>query len=394
MNPARAAAARQNREYAVLAVASGALILAQSIVFAALGLALYAMGQTLHLSAGAVGGAYTVQVIACCAAAIWPVPLIRWIGAARTIVIGLAILTTGCLVLWRAGDVGQLYIGTALAGAGFSLSANTPGVYLVSGWSGARAARNIGIYLMIGMAGNAVGPPVAQAIIAGIGWQAYWLTCAGVVVAMALVAAMALREPPDAVPDESSASWIGELRGLLASLRFILLALATVATQLCLVTVFSVAPSHLAHDGWPEALVARLLGIEGLASTVLTGVAARWDARRVLQFSLAAQALGMALLAWGGSMPALYGFAVLTGAGIGASTLAVTLLLVAYFGNSGGSAGLGAIWTLAGLAALGPWLAGTVADATGGYTWALGGLGALMVPVTGACLLLPSSSPA
>ncbi len=384
------------RPILVLAAVSAVLILAQSIVFAALGIALYAMGQTLHLSAAQTGVAYTVQVVACCLAAIWPVPLIRSIGASRTVLAGLAVLTIGCLVLWRTDGAGQLYLGTALAGAGFSLCANTPGTYLVSGWSGARAGRNIGIYMMIGMAGNAAGPPVAQAIIAGSGWQVYWLACATATALMAFVAAAALRDPPAGATDAQPASWLRDLGGLLVSPRFALLATATVATQLCMVTVFSVAPAHLAQAGWSDALAARLLGVEGLAATVVTGLAgaltARVPARQLLLWSMAGEALGMGLLAWGANLPALYGFAVLLGSGIGAGTLAVTLLLMNYFGNARGSAGLGAVWTLAGLAALGPWLAGLSADATGGYTLVLAGLGALLVPVTGACLLLPRES--
>jgi len=79
----------------------------------------------------------------------------------------------------------------------------------------------------------------------------------------------------------------------------------------------------------------------------------------------------------------------LLGAGVGGATLAVTLLLVRYFGPTGGSASLGAIWTLAGLASVGPWVSGLVADATGSYAPAILGFGIAVLPIAAISLALP-----
>ncbi|WP_404478261.1 CynX/NimT family MFS transporter [Novosphingobium sp. BL-52-GroH] len=380
----------RRRELAVVTAVSSALVLAQAVVFAAFGLALFAMGRDLGWSAADTGMAYMLVVLGACAGAPMPVVLIRRIGASRTIVLGQVVLGCAFVVLWSTASLAQLYVGAGLAGIGFSLSGNTPGVYLVSGWAGDRAPRLIGLYLMVAMLGNALGPPAAQALIAQSGWRAYSAVVVLLCTANAIFCALCLREPPVA---ELPAGESGGLGRVLRSPIFVLLATSVVASQLCLVTVSSVAPAHLAAQGLTSDFAARLLGIEGIASALATGLlghfSVRLGPRRMLPALLAACAGGMVILAGSREPMALHAFALLLGAGVGGATLAVTLLLVRYFGPAGGSASLGAIWTLAGLAAIGPWVAGMVADATGGYGPALLGIGIAMVPIAMASLALP-----
>lgn len=370
------------------------MIFVQAVVFAAQGLALFAAGGTLGLSASETGAGFTFVIIGAGVAAPLPILLIRWIGASRVIVAGLLVLVAGFALLSEAVDGTMLYGAMFLAGAGFSLSANTCGVYLISGWTGPRAGRVIGLYMMIGMLGNAVGPPAAEAMIAAGGWRGYAVAVAVLSAGLAALCLLCLREPPGAAERAEKARWLAGVGQVLRSPIFALLAVATVMTQICLVTVESVAPAHIIGEGLSGALAARLLGIMGVAATVVTGLASfltvRLSSRWLLLGSLACLAVGMLLLAASNWPVALYGFAILLGVGIGGATLAVTLLLVDYFGAEEGSASLGAIWTLAVLAAVGPWAAGVVADATGSYVPMLAGTGALMVPLALVCLWLPN----
>jgi len=387
-----AATGDRRRELAVVAAVSSALVLAQAVVFAAFGLMLFAMGREMAWSASDTGAAYTLVVIGACIGAPIPVFTIRWIGASRTIVCGQLLLAGAFAVLWSTAGLAQLYVGALLAGIAFSLCGNTPGVYLVSGWSGARAAGLIGIYFMLAMLGNAFGPPGAQALIAAEGWRGYALVVIALSVIGAAFCALCLREPP-AVPQGEGSKAPG-LGPVLRSPLFALLAVAIVAGQVCIITVSSVAPAHLVNQGLSDAFAARLLGIEGIASAIATGLlghfASRLPPRRMLPLTLACCAVGMAILAYSRDPWALHAFALLIGTGVGGSTLAVTLLLVHYFGPVQGSASLGPIWTLAGLAAVGPWLSGMAADATGSYAPALLGFGLMMVPVALATLALPA----
>lgn len=388
-----ASAAASGRELAVVTAVSSALVLAQAVVFAAFGLALFAMGRDLGWSATDTGAAYTLVVLGACAGAPMPVVLIRWIGASRTVVTGQVVLGCAFLVLWSTASLAQLYFGAVMAGIGFSLSANTPGVYLVSGWAGPRAPRLIGIYMMVAMLGNALGPPGAQAMIAADGWRGYSLAVVLLCVVNAVFCVVCLRDPPVAAMPGGEGNWLRGLGRVLRSPIFVLLATGIVASQICLVTVASVAPAHLVGEGLTSELAARLLGVEGIASALVTGLLGHFSdklpPRRMLPVTLAACAAGMLILGFSRDPLTLHAFALLMGAGVGGATLTVTLLLVRYFGPAGGAASLGAVWTLAGLAALGPWISGMVADATGGYAPALIGFGIAMIPIAAASLALP-----
>ena len=389
---------RRGRELAIVAATSLALIFAQSIVFASFGLALFAIGPDLGLSASNGGFAYTIVVVGACIAAPMPMALIRWIGGGLTIVLGQAVLCAAFLILSAAQGPAQVYAAALLGGIGFSLSGNSPAVYLLSGWGGARAARWIGIYMMTGMLGNAVGPLAAQALIVELGWRGYCVAAALTAVAMAGLCSMCLREPPLAhLADGGRSSW-RRLGGVLRSPIFLMLATAIVASQMCIITVASVAPSYLAGQGQTPAFAARLLGIEGLASALATGLlgyaVSIVPARHLLPIALLAAAAGLAILIVSRDPLLLTGFAVLVGASVGGATLAVTLLLVRYFGPVQGPASLGAVWTLAGLAAFGPWVAGIIADASGSYAPAFSGIALLLLPVAGgSVLLLPRDVP-
>ena len=385
---------RRGRELAIVAATSLALIFAQSIVFASFGLALFAIGPDLGLSASNGGFAYTIVVVGACIAAPMPMALIRWIGGGLTIVLGQAVLCGAFLILSAAQGPGQVYAAALLGGIGFSLSGNSPAVYLLSSWGGARAARWIGTYMMIGTLGNAVGPPAAQALIAGFGWRGYAVAVALIAAGMAGLCRLCLREPPLGESGGGGRSSLRELGAVLRSPIFLTLAAAVVASQMCIITVASIAPAYLAAQGQAPAFAARLLGIEGLASALATGLLGYAvqivPARHLLPVALLAGAAGLAILTSSRDAALLTGFAVLVGASVGGVTLAVTLLLVRYFGPVQGAASLGAVWTLAGLAAFGPWVAGIIADGSGSYAPAFSGIALLLLPVAaGSVLLLP-----
>lgn len=384
---------RLKREHGVLAAVSLALILAQSIVFASFGLLLFAMSEGLDASAADVGFAYTLIVIGACVGAAIPVPSMRWVGAGPTIIAGQIVLAAAFLLLVMKSGIIPLYLAATLAGIGFSLSANTPAVYLISGWTGERAPRFIGIYMMIGMLGNAVGPPVVQALIGGLGWQGYAVAAAIAAAGMAGLCLLCLREPPHSGGREVGGAFLRDVLQVVRSPIFLLIAGSVVLSQTSLVTVASVAPAHLGAMGLNGDIVARLLGIEGLASAAVTGLlgfaTSIVSARRLLPAMLIAGAMGMMFLAMSRGILGLTAFALLTGASVGGVTLAATLLLVDYFGSAKGAAALGAIWTLAGLAAFGPWGAGFAADTTGSYAPALLAIGIALLPMAAFALLLP-----
>jgi cyanate permease len=79
---------------------------------------------------------------------------------------------------------------------------------------------------------------------------------------------------------------------------------------------------------------------------------------------------------------------LLFGIGWAVACLTVTVLLVRYFGNKRGTAALSAIWMLCGVAAFGPSLAGYVADQGHGFGPVLAAMGAVLVPLAFASLVM------
>ena len=381
------------REWVVLAVTSVLMVFAQGTVFASLGISLFAMAGTLHWSSAQAGSAFTTVVIGACVGAPLPVFLMRRIGARWTLALGGVVLGAAFLLASATAELATMYAATALAGVGFSLAANTPGIYLIAGWSGARAPRMIGLYLMLGMFGNAIGPPVAQAMCAGAGgWRLYWQAMALTGLAMAGACSWLLREPPPAAPDAPAVAPGPHYRQIVTAAPFLVMALGMIATQVCVVTVESVIAAHLARQGWSADYAAWMLGLQGLIGALATGASGfltrHFAPRRMLTASLLLEAIGMVLLAVAHGSPAVWGFALTFGIGSCVVLLAVAVLLVRYFGDVGGTTALATIWTLAGAAAIGPWIAGLVADAFGSFGPALAGLGLLLLPLAAGTLLM------
>jgi MFS family permease len=387
------------REWLVLVATSAIMVFASATVFSSLGVVLFAMAREFHWSDAAAGGAFTVLVLTCCVSHLAPVPLIARIGARWTIVAGGAILSLAFLVAAATSGLLTCYVAAGLLGIGFSLVANTPAIYLIAGWFADRAPRMIGVYMMIGTLGGAIGPPVAQGLIATDGgWRLYWAAMLATGLALSIMCALFIREPPAATaagvnPGLAPKDWA--YWDMLRSPRFIVIAIAMVLTQTCMITVSSVTPSHFAHLGWSAGFAGGILGLQGLVGTAATGVSGwlseKFEPRLMLVAALIAEAVGMLLLGWAGSVWQVYAFVIAFGVGWAVSCLAVTVLLVESFGNRAGTAALATIFTFAGAAALGPSAAGMIADATGSFSLALDGLGLMLPPIACAALFMKMS---
>ncbi|PTR12101.1 MULTISPECIES: MFS transporter [unclassified Novosphingobium] len=382
------------REGVVALAVSLALFLGQGIVFAGMGLALFATGQALHLGPAALGAAFTTVIVGASAGATLPVWLITRIGGRLTMTGGALVMAAGLALAGLASGLALLLPAMALVGAGFSLLANTPAYAMIAGWSGPRTNRVLGLYLMIGALGNAAGPALGQELITdGLG---YWRGTCGLALGLALLLLAVLRDPPaPALPNAPRAA--GWWRPLLGP-RFAMLASAMVLSQAVIMTALSVAPAHLSPAlGWTAGGVARVLALQGLLGALGTGLAGfalrHVRAVRLLALSLLATALGMGALAQGGALMVNWGFVPLFGVGSALVAMAVTVLLMEWFGHETGTAGLALCWTLAGLAALGPGLAGVLAQWTGSYAGAIWLLGASCVPVAVAAGVLHRAKP-
>ncbi len=374
----------------VLAAVSAIFLFGGAATFATLGVALFAMQAQFHWSDAQAGGGFLALGLSCCALSMLPVALLPRIGGRWTCVAGCLAFSVGFLVAAATQNLATIYAATVIFGLGYSLVANTAGIFLLAGWFGNRAPRVIGAYLTIGSLGGAIGPPMVQWFIAAGGWRFYWLIMAAASLTLAVFCAAAIREPPLAAAETTvGAETFPTARAALSSMHFLVIAVAMVITQLCILTISGIAPAHLAALKWSPDAAARFLGAQGLIGTLGTAGAGwfadRLHPRTMQAASLVALAIGVAFLAYADSLAMLAAAAIAFGLGWSIACVAITLYLIRLFGPRSGSTALSAIWMLSGLATAGPWAAGLWADHGGGFVQPLLALAVLplvLVPAT------------
>jgi cyanate permease len=389
------------RDTQVLIASSVALFFGAATTFASMGVALFAMVGEFHWSEAAAGGAFLALGLVCAATSLSPVYMIPRIGGRWTLAGGSLVFAAGFLIAYATQSLLVFYLAAGFFGLAFSMVANSTGTYLIASWYGARAPRMIGLYMMVGTLGGAVGPPVAGAFVAsGGGWRLYWLAMAAAAALLAILCAALVREPPKGGPasDDLSGPGAWRFRAFLWTPQFAIASIAMVATQACTIMVADVAPPHLAQLGWGDGFAAQILGLQGLVGAAATGasgwLAERRDPRLLLGLGLIAEMAGMGLIAFAHSLLAAYAFVVIFGIGWAVTSLAGTVLLFRHFGNATGTAALSTVWLLAGVATASPYVAGKIDDLTGSFVPALGLLGLALAPVALAAFAMNGPRPA
>lgn len=379
------------RRIGVLAVLCGVFLFASATTFQSLGIVVFAMAAQWRWSDAAAGGAFTSLGLACCASSLLPVMLIARVGARWTLVGGTLFLAAGYGLAAHCASLATLYSATALLGVGFSLVANTPAIFLIGAWFAARTPLMISVYLMCGTLGGVVGPPTtAWLMVTHGGWRGYWTLLAGAALGFGLLCAWVIREPASR-PAAAEQETLGALglpwgyRAALATPQFAVLALVMVATQGALTVVASIAAAHFALAGSAPSYAAQALASIGLVSAGVTGVSGRLtdrlDPKHLQAVGVLFMALALGLMAATRLGATTDLFLILFGSGTALASLAVTVLLIRYFGPRSGTAALSFIWMLSGVAAAGPPLFGWVADRSGSFAPALRVFGLLLLPL-------------
>jgi MFS family permease len=389
------------RQWLVFAAASLMFFFITGATFMSMGVVLYAMIAQLHWSQTAAGTGFGVLGLACCLSSPLPAILMNRIGTRWTMMLGGALLSAGFICACLTQGIGLFYCGAALMGVGFSLGANIPGVYLLASWFPERPARLIGVYLMLGALGGVAGPPLASWIVQhGGGWRVHWFAMACLALICGLTCLVCVKDRPrthtgaDAPgtrqAGSSGADWV--YREAALTPQFLIIAAAMVLTQACVTTVQSAAVSHLAALGHTAAFAAFMLSLQSMMATIAKGASGTLSERiapkRLLAAGLIIQCLGMLALAYARSPSLSYAFALAFGTGWGAAYLAVTVLLIGYFGPDTGSAVLSTVWLLTGLAAFGPPAAGMIDDRYGSFAPIFIAGGLALLPIALGALLM------
>jgi MFS family permease len=368
-------------QWSTLGAISLVFFFLNAATFASLGVVLYTMIADLHWSQTAAGFSFSLLGIACGVASPLPAILMKRISCRVIIVLGGACLTAGFWLAGASSGLALFYLAMILVGLGYALAGNVPGIFLVASWFPATSSRMIGLYLMIGAAGNVAGPPLVSALVAALhSWRMHWFLMSIAAAVIALICLLLIRDAPLAQSPEREpaggsvaggvARWTE--REAMLTPQFMLLAASMTLTVAGITTTSSVAVGHLVREGATPVFAAWILSLVALVATIAKGVAGRlcekYRPSRVFAAGLALQCVGDIALSYGGSPFGAYAFAAAFGVGWGWSYLAGCVLPLQYFGREVGSRVLSVIWLVSTLAAAGPLLAGMIADRFGSFS--------------------------
>jgi len=391
------------RRWLILSAVSLMFFFITGTTFMSLGVVLFAMVRALGWSQTEAGTGFSVLAMSCCLSSLLPMALVKRIGTRWTMMLGGFTIAAGFLAAFFTHGPWLFFLATGLMGMGFSLSANIPGVYLLALWFPRKTSLIIGLYLMSGAFGGVVGPPLAQLLIAAHGWRLYWLFLSAAAAALGLVCLLLIRDRrpvSGAVMAEPaspgiSANW--RYRDAVLTYQFVLLALAMVLTETCVTILHSAGVMHFAKFGLPAPFAAVILGLQALMATMGkggSGALGDWvDPRLLLTGGLVLECAGMFLLAHADTQSLAYLFAVVFGLGWGTAYLTVTVLLINYFGPGTGSSVLSLVWLLTAGAALGPAIAGFVADRFGTFSLVFDACGVILLPLIGLIFFMRRPQP-
>ncbi|OYX00975.1 MAG: MFS transporter [Caulobacter vibrioides] len=389
------------RPWLLLAAFSLLLFLITASTYGSLGVVLPAMIGELNWSFEKAFLGFSVLGVFTGASSWLPAILIRRIGVRGTLLVGAVVLAGGFLGLANAESLLSYYVGAAACGVGFQMAALIPGTHVLSSLFRQRALP-FGVYFTFGSLGGAAGPWMVLTLMEASGgdWRAFWVVqavlaaivgggCALMVGGSKWLAAAAQevdekveqaarQAPANARVYHTAHEWT--VRQALRTPQFYILVAAYFSHLLVGVTVASVSVSHLTEIGVAAgvaavaagALAAKMLSLEALMQTLarLAGGALgdRVDPRWLLVFAQAMLVVGLLALAKAATPALMLVYAIGTGVGFGLTVLAVTVLLLNYYGRQSNLELFSLTCLVGAVSAAGPFIAGAMRDRLGSFT--------------------------
>ncbi|WP_426275113.1 CynX/NimT family MFS transporter [Sphingomonas sp. FW199] len=353
--------------------------------FTSLGYVLYSMVADLGWSQAAAGTSFALLGLACGLGSPLPAILIRRLGSRLTLFIGALVLASGFFLASAVQGIALFFLATALMGAGFSLIAPSPGVFLIATWFPDRPGRLLGYYFMAGSIGGVVGPLIVGAIVTLTGsWRVHWAVMGVSALVLGMLFLVAVRdavavESADQVRNAAAASAIDDqpvgwtVRRAMMTPSFIVIALAMIIVQTAVTTLHSVLVTHVAGlgDGGLATAGAAAMSMLALTGTLAKGatgaLAEKYEPKGLLVLGLALQCASLILLAATPLASLAIAAALLFGIGWGLAWLSAHILLMRYFGRALAGDLTAAATMATTFAVLGPLSAGRVADLTGTF---------------------------
>jgi MFS family permease len=391
----------RHRSWLLLAAFSLLLFLITASTYGSLGVVLPAMIGELNWSFEEAFLGFSVLGVFTGASSWLPAILIRKIGVRGTLLAGAVVLAGGFLGLANAESLLSYYVGAAACGVGFQMAALIPGTHVLSSLFRQRALP-FGIYFTFGSLGGAAGPWMVLTLMGASGddWRAFWIVQAVLAAVVGGICALmvggskwlaaaahdvdleveqaARQAPADARVYRTAHEW--SVREALRTPQFYILVAAYFSHLLVGVTVASVSVSHLTEIGVAAgvaavaagALAAKMLSLEALMQTLarLAGGALgdRVDPRWLLVLAQGMLVVGLLALAKATTPALMLVYAIGTGVGFGLTVLAVTVLLLNYYGRQSNLELFSLTCLVGAVSAAGPFIAGAMRDRLGSFT--------------------------
>ncbi|MBU4434846.1 MAG: MFS transporter, partial [Alphaproteobacteria bacterium] len=292
----------------------------------------------------------------------------------------------------RAHGLPVYLTGTALLGVGYQMMALIPGTHVL-GMLFKKRALPFGVYFTVGSLGGVVGPWMALTGLeaANGAWRPYWAAqaiaaavigalCAALVGGRAWMEAAAV-DTDKAVAEEAQTSPVSArvyrtttdwtVKEAIRTPQFYVILAAYFAHLLGGVTAVSLAPSHFGEMGVVSAVAVSALSLESLMQVVarMSGglLGDKIDPRWLLAGAQGMMAVGLLALAHAASWPLMMIFALGVGSGFGMTVLAVSILLLNYYGRRNNLEIFSLVCLVGAVSALGPVIGGYMRDQLGGF---------------------------
>lgn len=385
------------RPWVLLGVFSLLLFLISAATFSSLGVVLPAMVAEQEWSWAQAGLGFTL-LGACCGGSAWfPPMVIRRFGVRAALLLGTAVMALGFVCLYLTQNVWIYFLGTALCGVAYQLMALIPGTHVLAAVFQKRAMA-FGLYFTLGGLGSVAGPWMALGVMEATGgaWRPFWALQAVAALAIGVLcsllipssawlktssekidaavkaeaeAAAAAPTPAPLAVYRTTQDWT--LKQAMGTVQFYILVAAYFVHLLSGVTVSSLSVAHLSERGVAAGVAAGMLSLEGLMATVARlgggAIGDRFDPKWLLMFAVGALGAGSLALSVADSYPLMIIYAVGTGIGFGLTALAVTILLLNYFGRKHNLEIFSTVCLVGALAALGPLIGGSLRDLLGSF---------------------------
>src|SRR5579859_1183260 len=382
------------RPWLLVAAFSLVLFLITAATYNALGVVLPSMVREGGWSWTEGGFGYTLLGASTGISSFAPLMLIKRFGVRVTLLCGTAVMAAGFFSLAETHGVLLYFVGATLCGTGFQMMALIPGTHVLAAVFKHRALP-FGIYFTSGAVGGVAGPFMVFGVMHAFHdhWRMFWLVQAFAAMAVGALCAIAVGSPAslmrasertDAALAEETAAPGGRQRvhrtlvdwtprQAFRTPQFYVLLAAYFGHLLIGATVGSVSVAHLTQRGVAPVVAGTMLSIEALmqmAGRTVGGLVGDFvDPRYLLMFALAALVVGSSALSIADDYPTMLVYAVGCGLGFGLTLLAVTVLLLNYYGRRYNLEIFSTTCLIGAVSALGPTIGGGVRDLTGSFVW-------------------------